>query len=440
MSTAPSAGILDDRPMTAMQVVVVIVCFLTNMADGVDTTNLAFVQTVLSHELGIRPGMMGMVFGATGLGLAAGALLVAPLADKVGRRRIMLVTLAVLSISLLLTSRISNVHELAALRFVTGTALGTMIVCLNVTTAEFSNARWRGISVSTLHTGFTVGIMLSGGFVAILLGPHGWRSVFVAAGLLNALTFVLTFLFIPESPSFLVGRQPANALARLNAVLRRLGQQAVDSLPPVASRAGRGPGPLALLTPDIRRGTLLIWLAQFAFAIVGYLLLSWKPTVMVAAGLTPQQASLSAFVVGGFGIAGHAVMGGLARALGATRLTAIFLGLLSASLLIFGLQPPSVAGLIFTSGWTSFFNVGVYSGLFLVTLGFYPPSLRTTGVGVLVAWARIGGIAGPVLGGLMLELGVGRGAMFAVLAIIALVPMVALLAARSQVEEAPAPG
>jgi len=436
MSTASSGGLLDNRTMTAMQVAIILICCLTNIADGVDIASLAFAAPVLMKEWGLRPGMLGIVFGATGFGLLAGAVLIAPLADKFGRRRVILTALATLAISLVLTSHVPNVPALAVLRFVTGIALGTMTVCLNVAVAEFSNARWRTFAVAMLHTGFTLGTMLGGTLAALLLKPYGWRSVFLAAGLLNTLTFVLTLLLIPESPSFLVARRPAGALDRLNKVLRHIRQAPVPALPDAEAQQARAGLP-SLFVPSLRTGTLLIWLAQFLFAVVGYLLMSWQPTVLVKAGFTPQQAGYSSIVVGTFGIAGHAVMGWLARRLGPARLSVIFLALLAGTFLAYGWEPATLPGLILTGALAAFFNVGVYSGLFLITLAFYPPALRTSGVGSLVGIARIGGIVGPVLGGLMFELGVARGAMFSILAVIALLTMASLVAVRRQVGEAP---
>ena len=346
----------------------------------------------------------------------------------------MLTMLATLAIALLLTAHTKTIEILIVLRLLTGLALGTMVVCLNVTVAEFSSLKWRNLAVSMFHTGFSLGTMLGGTLAALTLETIGWPALVYAAAILNASTFVLTFLLVPESPTYLIQKRPEGALVRLNRVLTKLGHPGVDRLPDPEPSPKRG-SLAALLAPGIRTGTLLIWFAQFAFAIVGYLLLSWKPTVMVNAGLTPTQAGYSAMIIGAFGIAGHAVMGWFARALGPTMLTAIFLALLAAALLVFGLQPPSLPGLVFSSGLQSFFNVGAYSGLFLVTLAFYPTTLRTAGVGVLVAWARLGGIVGPILGGVMLGMGMGRELMFPVLAVIALVPMVALLAARRQVAE-----
>ena len=437
MSTASSGGLLDNRSMTVMQVAIIVICCLTNIADGVDIASLAFAAPVLLKEWALKPVALGMVFGATGIGLLVGALVIAPLADKFGRRRIILTALATLAITLFLTSRVPDVKALAVLRCITGVALGTMTVCLNVTVAEFSNKKWNTFAVSMLHTGFTLGTMLGGTFAGLLLKPFGWHAMFLAAGILNTITFLLTLAFIPESPSYLIARRPEGALDKLNKVLAHIRQAPVSVLPQAEEKPARAGLP-SLLTPSLRTGTLLIWLAQFLFAVVGYLMMSWQPTVLVKAGFTPEQAGFSAIVVGSFAIGGHAVMGWFAGKLGPARLSVIFLALQSVVFLAYGWQPATVPGLIVTGAFSAFFNVGVYSGLFLITLAFFPPAQRTTGVGSLVGFARLGGIVGPVLGGFMFELGIGRGVMFTILAGVVLTTMVSLIAVRRQTGEASA--
>lgn len=425
MASTTQQGLLVDRPMRTMQFVIVAVCCLTNIADGVDIASLAFAAPVLIKDWGLRPAVLATLFGATAVGLAIGAFFVAQLADRFGRRAVMLVATGTIAVALMLTALTTTVPQLAMLRFITGICLGTLAVCLNVVVSEFSNSRWRNISVAILHSGFSVGTMVGGTLAALVLMPFGWQAMFVSAGVLNAVTFGLILFLVPETPAYLVQRGGVKALGRINHVLARIGQPPVDELPAVMT--ARGKAKLAALLAGARRNsTLLLWLSQFAFAVISYLLLNWKPTVLVEAGLTPSQAGWAGLAGGSAGIIGHISAGYLSRDGREARATMIFFVLLCIALLWFGLQPPSVGGLIIVSAFTSFCNVGAFTGLLLIGLNYYPAAVRTASVGMLVGIARLGAITGPLFGGLLLELGLPRSSMFAVLAIVGLVPLVAM--------------
>jgi MFS family permease len=425
VTSTTQQGLLFDRPMRTMQFVIIAVCCLTNIADGVDIASLAFAAPVLIKDWDLRPAVLATLFGATATGLAIGAFFVAQLADRYGRQRVMLAATGTIAVAMVLTAVSMTVAQLAALRFITGICLGTLAVCLNVTVSEFANSKWRNISVAILHSGFSIGTMVGGTLAALLLAPYGWRSMFIAAGMLNAVAFVLILLLVPESPSFLVARGGAKTLDRLNRVMARLGQPPVEAIPVAVVARGKAKFD-ALLNSARRNSTLLLWLSQFAFALISYLLLNWKPTVLVNAGLTPTQAGWAGLASGFAGIIGHIVAGFLSRDGREARATMIFFFLLCLALLWFGLQPPVAWGLILAGAFTSFCNVGAFTGLLLIGLNYYPAAVRTASVSMLVGIARLGAITGPLFGGLLLELGLARSSMFAVLAAVALVPLVAM--------------
>lgn len=425
MASTTQQGLLLDRPMRTMQFVIVAICCLTNVSDGVDIASLAFAAPVLIRDWGLRPAELATLFGATAVGLAIGAFFIAQLADRFGRRNMMLASTGTIAVMMVLTALTTTVAQLAVLRFITGICLGTLAVCLNIMVSEFSSSRWRNISVAILHSGFSVGTMVGGTFAALVLAPFGWQALFIGAGVLNVISFMLILFLVPESPAYLIARGGEKALGRVNRVLARIGQPPADALPAVM--AVRGKAKLGVLLAGVRRNsTLLLWLSQFAFAVISYLLLNWKPTVLVEAGLTPSQAGWAGLAGGSAGIIGHITAGYLSRDGREARATMIFFVLLCISLLWFGLQPPSVWGLIGASAFTSFCNVGAFTGLLLIGLNNYPAAARTASVAMLVGIARLGAITGPLFGGLLLELGMPRSNMFAVLAVVALIPLVAM--------------
>lgn len=431
-------GTQAPASMSRYQYLVVALCCATNVADGFDVVSLSVAAPVLSKDWHVDPAVLGTLFSAAAVGLTIGAFLVAPLADKVGRRPIMLGALGSLAVSLLLTAISATIWQLLVLRFATGIGLGTLVVCLNVTAAEYSSDKMRNLCMSLVHMGFTVGMMIGSGIAAAVLATSGWRLIFVFAGLLNVLTFIFGVFLIGESQAFLTRRRGPGDLARLNRLRRRMLLPEFEVMPPPPEAAlRRGAAIGMMLEPAIRWQTILIWAASLTYAIVGYFLLNWKPTILANAGLSPALAAASGIITGFCGALGHLAMGLLARRVGEGRLTAIFFGLAAVTLVIFGVQPPDPVPLLAMAGLTTFFVVGAYTGLFLVAVVMYPPAIQNSGVGFVVGFGRIGAIIGPMIGGFLLSAGLTRMDTYFVFSVIALIPFVTMhlanrLAAQSR--------
>lgn len=416
--------------MTWYQYAIVALCCFANIADGFDVVSLALAAPVLSREWGISPAVLGTLFSAAAAGLTFGAFVVAPLADRIGRRPVMLGALGTLMVALMLTAATHAVWQLVVLRFVTGISLGTLVVCLNTTVAEYASVKMRNISLAILHTGFTIGMILGSGIAALVLEPIGWRAIFIAAGTLNAMTFVAALLLLGESPAFLARRRRAADIAQLGRIGARMRIPDLAELvaPAETTSAGRPrEGALKmLLSGDLRSRSILIWIASLTYAIVGYFLMNWKPTILAGAGLSPTLAAASGMLTGACGALGHLAMGLWARKAGEGRLTAIFFLCAAASLVVFGLQPPVPVLLLAIAGVTTFFVVGAYTGLFLVSVVIYPQAAQNTGMGFVVGFGRVGAVIGPMIGGFLLNSGFDRMATYAVFSVIAVIPAVTM--------------
>lgn len=438
MNDNPTRALIARSPMHIRQFILVVLCCLINMADGYDVLSLALAAPQLTKEWGVAPQMLGIAFSATSIGLVLGAFVVAPIADRVGRRSVVLAALVLITIVHWCLAFSNTIWMVASLRLAMGVGLGTLVVSLNVLVAEFSNDRWRNVLLGILHSGFSLGMAVSGGVAAWLLEPFGWRYIFIGGGVLNVLVLLIAIVFLMESPEYLTSRQPRNALARVNSILGLLKHAPLHSLPQMQIGKRTRISVAALLAPDVRRVTLLIWIASFTYAIVGYFLMNWKPQILVNAGLTPTQASYVGIVNGAFGTVGHLTIGLLSRWIEETKLTAIYFAGLVVTLVVFGTVPASPVLLLGTSGVLGLFTVGAYTGLFLVAIKFYSTEMRNTGVGFVVGWSRLGAIIGPMLGGLLIGAGFDRVMTFAVFASIAVIPVMTMfLAAGTQLAHAP---
>lgn len=424
MTDHSTPALIARAPMHIRQFLLVALCCLLNMAEGYDVLSLALAAPQLTREWAVSPEMLGITFSAASVGLALGAVLVAPLADRVGRRSTVLAALIIITLAHWCLAVSRSMWEIAALRVAMGAGFGTLIVSLNVLVAEFSNDRWRNLLLSILHAGLSLGAVVSGATAALLLEPFGWRYIFVAGGALHLAVLLIACAFLPESPEYLISRQPRNALARVNAILKYLRHPPLESLPPMRKRVKIGVA--ALLSPEVRHVTVLIGIASFAYAVVSYFLVNWKPQVLVSAGLTPTQASYLGIVTGVFGMLGHLSIGLLSRWIEEARLTGICFALLALMLAVFGSIPSSPWLLLGTSGVITLCTVGAYTGLFLVAIKLYSTEMRNAGVGFMVGLGRAGAIVGPMLGGLLIGADLGRMMTFAVFAGIAVLPVTAI--------------
>lgn len=429
MDDGPGRALLASSPMHARQFILAVLCAIINTADGYDVLSLALAAPRLSKELAITPQLLGFAFSATSVGLVLGAWAVAPLADRFGRRRVILSALVMITLAHWGLALSGSVSELVILRLVMGTGLGTLVVSLNVLVSEFSNERWRNVLLSILHAGFSLGMAVSGVVAAWTVEPLGWRYIFVGGGILNLIVLPVAFIFLLESPEYLMTRQPRDALARINAILARLKQMPLEALPPRGSGGRQRISLAALFTPELRQRTVLLSIASVTYAIVGYFLMNWKPQILVNAGMSPTQASYVGLVNGAFGLLGHLSIALLSRRIEETALTGIYFFMLVVMLVVFGTIPASPAVLLVTSGLLTLFTVGAYTGLFLVAIKCYSTEMRNAGVGCMVGWGRVGAIIGPLLGGFLIGAHLDRVVTFAVFACIAVVPVLTMFMA-----------
>jgi MFS family permease len=417
---------IKAAPISAYQFLMIAICCLAYAADGVDFAVLPLAAPALAKAWGIKPALMGVALSAHGVGLVVGSFFIAPIADRIGRRGVTQAAVAVLALTMFLSATTGTLTTLILLRFVTGVALGTLVVTLNVMVSELANEKSRTLSVGILHTGYTLGTMAGGLIAAILLESHGWRALFYAAGAISTGTFIAT-LFLAETPSFLVLARPAGALEKLNRLLRRMNLPPVDALPPVPPKTEQKVGVGALLVRGARKRTMLICLAGFFFTVAGTFMASWRPQILASAGISLYWVGISAVIAGGAGIVSHVGVGALARKTGEVPLAVVTLLGMGFFFLLFGLVPRgNVGGFMAVTGLTTFFNTGAYTAVFLVGIATFPALTRNAGIGLLNGCARLGTIVGPSLGGILLQADLGRLGTLALFASLLLIPAFAV--------------
>jgi benzoate transport len=404
--TAPLRHLIDESPMTRFQWSAVAVCVLLNMLDGFDVLVMAFTGKAVSAEWSLSGAQLGLLLSAGLIGMAAGSMLVAPWADRVGRRPIVLGCLALASAAMLLSSVSQNAAQLGVLRVMTGVGIGGLLATTNVIAAEYASRRWRGLAVSLNSTGYALGATLGGLLAALLIGGSGWRSVFLFGGLATAVAIPLVWWRLPESLDFLLARSPAAALERVNALVARLGHPPLERLPEhAAAPGGIAAGYRELLTPRLRRTTVLLWVAFFCVMAGFYFVTSWTPTLLVEAGLSETAGITGGTVLNLGGIFGAAFLGLLAARFALRIVLITYLAATGVLLCVF-IASISSLGLAFAlAAVIGLFVNGCVAGLYALTPTVYGPAVRTTGVGTGLAIGRAGAILAPTVAGALLDSG-----------------------------------
>jgi MFS transporter, AAHS family, 4-hydroxybenzoate transporter len=414
------ADFIDRQPVGGFQIGLLLSCAAVLVLDGFDTTAIGFVAPPLAREWGLTKGALGPVFSAGLFGLMIGALVFGPLADRVGRRKIIVFSTLAFGIGAFATAFVQDVNSLLAIRFLTGLGLGGAMPNTIAMTSEFSPRRRRATMVMIMFCGFSAGAAL-GGLLAAALIPHfGWRSVFVVGGVAPLLLVPILALRLPESVRFLALTGRANA--RVAELLGLIAPKAV--LAPATQFVVNEPGlagmPVLHLFKDGRTlVTLLLWVVFFMSLLDLYFLTNWLPTVLNDLGASVSEAAVIGSMLQVGGVIGALALGSIIdrfsfRALALVYFIAIFavgaIGQLGHSAVL-------VAIAIFVAG---FCMVGGQIAANALAATFYPTSIRATGVGWALGIGRVGSIIGPLVGGMLLTMKWSAGAVFLAAAMAAL--------------------
>ena len=424
---------LDREPVRPFQIRVAVLCAIVAMLDGFDTQAIAFVAPVLGRLWDVGPGRFGFIFAAGLLGIMVGQLTLGRLSDSIGRRPVILLCTALFALGSLATAAAGNWVTLLALRFITGIGLGGATPNLIALTAEFSPPRVRATMITTMFAGFPLGAAVGGYVSSHLIPAFGWQSVFLLGGFVPLVLLVALLGALPESPQFLSLRRPDDP--RFAAVLARLCPgKSVSTAAAGATPAGAVATTRERLLGGTRTGmTLLLWVAYFNSLLMIYFLMSWLPAAVRETGLPLDTAIISSVFLNVGGAIGGILLGRLADRFGAFRVLAAGYAIAGVSLLAVGPAShyvPALMTCVFVSG---LFTIGGQTAMNAAATNLYPAAIRATALGTALAVGRIGSIVGPTAGGLLLATGWSVPAVFATVAIPALITCLsALLLTRKE--------
>jgi benzoate transport len=376
------------------------------MLDGFDILAMSFSASGVKEDWGLQNSQLGALLSAGLLGMALGSLLLAPCADRWGRRRIILLSGVIAGLGMLGSVAARGFTELLVMRGLTGIGIGGTIASVAVLVSEYAPDRWRSAALAAYATGYPVGATVGGALTALAIPRYGWRSAFAIGGAMSLLLLLIAWRRLPESLDFLVTRRPRGALERVNALLGTMSRPAVSVLPaPAASTADAAGKTRASLRLLLTPTTALIWLTFFCTMAAFYFIVSWTPRLLTAAGLSAAQGLTGGVLLNLGGIAG---CGGFALIAARADAHRLLLGSLIASAILiaaFGFTVHRLDLALWTALLLGVLANAAMAGLYAVGPPLYPTAVRATGMGSAIGIGRLGAILAPPASGALLDHG-----------------------------------
>ncbi|MDB6099606.1 MAG: transporter, family, 3-hydroxyphenylpropionic acid transporter [Gammaproteobacteria bacterium] len=375
----------DDRNPAAVRTTIVL-CVLVALCEGIDLQAAGVAAPGIAAEFKPAANQLGTFFSASTVGLFLGALVGGRLADSIGRKVVLVTSVALFGLFSLLTPLAANIEALAGARLLTGLGLGGALPMVLALVAETASANRRSSSVAMVYAGTPFGGAIAS-LISIVLASSQWRWIFVAGGVAPLLLAPVMIFSLRESAAF----QRVKTAADVGTLV---------AMPKRGSFA-------AIFTERRALPTLLLWVSFFLGLLLLYLLLNWLPTLLVSNGLTRVQAAGAQI---GFNIGGALaalligyLMQGRLRSLG------ILVTFFTLPILVIALaKAPAEIGVIAVTVFLLGCSVmSAQAFLYAMAPLPYPTTIRGVGIGVAVAMGRIGSIAGPKLGGALKAAGHG---------------------------------
>jgi AAHS family 4-hydroxybenzoate transporter-like MFS transporter len=399
---------LDSGPFTSYQVLVGILCFCCTLLDGFDLTVIGVAVPKIAEYLRVKPPALGMAMSAGQFGPLIGAALLGMLADRIGRKKMLVACAIGFGLFTMLCAFITSVEELALFRFIAGLGLGGAVPTAIAFGTEYAPTRSRATLATTMYAGVPLGATVSG-LAAVYLLPHfGWQSLFIMGGGIPIVIAIVMAFLLPESLTFLVRREDKGQ-AKVRRIVAKIAPAfAKDKDVEFCSTDIRRPGvPLKHLFLEGRATTtILLWFCFFIGYYLIYLMLSWAPTLLKRSGASIQHYSL-AFALINFGSAMATVTVGrlMDKAKNPYRILqgGFILGFLSMVAFGFFAQSPFIV-IASMSVLCGLFINGTVSGLVALVILSYPVDITGSAVGWAYAVGRSGATLAPLIGGIFIGL------------------------------------
>ncbi len=396
---------IQTQPMRPYQLRIVALCILITMIDGYEVLVMAFVAPHLAKAWALSPIEIGYLLSAGIFGMAVGATLFSPLADKLGRRRHIIICLALITLGMALSAIAQNVLQLVAFRAFAGVFIGAIISSMNIIVSEYSSNKRRGTVMGVYGIGLNAGVALGGALTTTLIASFSWRAPFVFGALITASMMVLAIFALPESIEYLIEKRPKKALEKYNAIAEKLGYPLASILPAAQEPSEMHSARKALFSGVMLPRTVSLWLAYACVIAAFYFANTWTAKLISDASGNVSLGAKTGVLIAVGGILGALVFAALSLRL---RPRVVTIGMLICGAVVFVLyannyQSTSIAlalavcvGMVANGGVAAFYAISPF---------VFPTTARGAGVGLMIGIGRGVAIVAPILTGYLLKAG-----------------------------------
>jgi MFS transporter, AAHS family, 3-hydroxyphenylpropionic acid transporter len=361
-------------------VMTILICFFIALIEGIDLQSAGVAAAGVSAHFGLDKSSLGLFFSAAILGLLPGGLIGGRLGDRIGRKKILIIAVALFGLFSILTALVTSYSGLLFARFMTGVGLGAALPNLVALASESVSDKARGRAISLMYCGMPIGGVVVSLLASTALAATNWKVIFYVGGVLPLLVIPLMMAFLPESRAFLATQQTTNATTQ---------SKFSD-----------------LFNQFFRVPTLLLWVGYFFTMMVVYMLLNWLPSLLMDLGFQKKDATMVQmfFSVGAF--IGTIMLGILVDRWKMKNVilfmySGIVVGLLALN------SFSTVNAMYFAGALVGCFTIGGQMVLYALGSQVYPTQMRGTGVGTAMTVGRFGAMAGPAVAGQFLAMGNG---------------------------------
>ena len=362
-------------------VITVAICFLIAVIEGLDIQAAGIAAAGIREHFALDSSQLGVFFSAGILGLLPGALVGGRFADRIGRKTVLVWSVAVFAVFTLCTVWVNSFYSLLLVRFLAGAGLGAAMPLLITLASEAVSPEKRGRAVGLMYCGMPVGAAILS-FIASLDFGSNWKNIFFLGGLLPIIVLPIMIKFLPESREFLKAQTRAED----------------DTAAPATFQD--------LFNRHNLMRTGLIWVSYFFTLMVVYIMLSWLPSLFMELGFSRKEGSTAQFYFMLSATVGTVILGMLTDRWKKAYVILLMYGGILAGLFALN-AAASLTQMYLASALVGAFVIGCQGVLYAFGSIVYPTELRGTGVGMASAVGRIGAMLGPTIAGQLLAAGFG---------------------------------
>ncbi|NQS84929.1 MFS transporter [Pantoea allii] len=422
--------LINQGSLSGGQIRLIVLCFIVVALDGMDIAIMGFIAPSLKTAWNVTNSQLGVVISAALIGLALGAMVAGPLADRFGRRLMIIFSVFFFGLWTLATAFSHSIEQMVLFRVLTGLGLGAAMPNVSTLVAEYAPERRRSFIITVVFCGFTFGAA-SGGFAASWLLPrYNWHSVLLLGGILPLLVLPVLVKQLPESVRFLISRgAPAE---RIRTILERIIPGSTHSHSQFHASEADAAQPeknaiATVISPRYRTGSLMLWGSYFMGLFLVYLIGSWLPSLVSKQGMTVTQAAIITAMYQAGGTLGSLFAGWLMDRFNANLALAVIYFCGGIAIVALGFSPAQVTIMSSIAFFSGFCFNGANTGMNALSASYYPTHARATGSSWMHGVGRLGAILSAFVGAEMLTLGWSFNLIFLLLAIPAVLTTIMLV-------------